>query len=171
MRGRIVYHGLVLPPKKPTPKPVQPGKRRRCDCGCYRLYTPTRSWQRFYSRECRRDYHRYGTSFGSLKRDGIKRLVKEAKAAIRGEYRELLAIAVEETMQRNGWSDARTKSIDCSPLALKGGIDMLGRLLRELRADHVQLAQRVTKLESGERARITELETRVRALESSARVR
>ena len=171
MRGRILYHGLVLPPKKPTPNPVQPGRRRRCDCGCYRLYTPTRAWQRFYSAECRKNYNRYGSSFGSLKREGIRRLVKEARAAIRSEYGALLAVAIEEIMQRNGWSDARTKSIELSPLALKGADEMLARLLGELRRDHTDLTRRVTKLESGERARITDMERRLRVLEGSARVR
>jgi hypothetical protein len=170
MRGRILYHGLVLPPKKSTPRPVQSGKRRRCDCGCYRLYTPHRPWQRFYSAECRKNYNRYGTSFGSLKREGIKRLLKEARAAIRGEYRALLDVAIEETMHRNGWSDAKTKSIELSPGALKGAIEILTRLLRELRADLGQLEARVTRLETGERAHITDLERRVRVLEGSVRV-
>ncbi len=96
--------------------------------------------------------------------------MKDAKAAIRGEYRELLAVAIEEAMQRNGWSDARTKSIDCSPLALRDSIDMVTSLLRELRSDHSHVATRVTKLESGERARITDMERRLRFLEDNARV-
>lgn len=165
MCGRMGYHGRVIAPEDlPQPAPRSP-KRRRCICGCRRLFKPVKPWQKFYEDQCRKQYHRYGPSFGPLKREGLRRLLKEARAEIRGEYRELLDLAIEDAMQRSGWSDARTRSLDLAPLALKGAIDILGNLLRELRRDYVQLETRVKILESGERRKLAELETRMRALE------
>lgn len=159
-------------PQPGTPQPAQkPPRRRRCICGCRRLFVPAKPWQKFYEDQCRKQHHRYGGEFGTLKRDGVKRLVKEARAEIRSEFRELLTRAIEDVLHKNGWSDAKTKAIELSPLALKGGIDTLAALLRELRSDYVRLEARVKLLESGERQKLTDLERRVRFIETNVPVR
>jgi hypothetical protein len=162
MRGRMSYHGLVSSPlstpaqaletppaaRKPSAKPPAKlsAKRRRCICGCRRLFLPAKPWQKFYEDQCRKQYHRYGAAFGALKRDGLRRLLKEARAQIRGEFRALAEKAIEDVMRKSGWSDQRTLAIDLSPLALKGALDTLSQLLRELRSDHVRLEARLEKL-------------------------
>lgn len=52
-----------------SPSKVKTFKRRRCE-NCNALYQPTREDQRFCRKDgdnCRKEFHRYGSSYGPLK--------------------------------------------------------------------------------------------------------
>lgn len=81
MRTRISYNGgMSASPQAPRKAPG----RKRCLCGCGKLFTPKRAWQKFYSRQCKDNYHNLGPAFGKLEHRGLERLVKLALEQVRG---------------------------------------------------------------------------------------
>jgi len=57
------------------------GARIECDCGCGKTFVPTRSWQRFYSTECRKRSWKFGRV--SLKQfTGLEIRVKRIEAKL-----------------------------------------------------------------------------------------
>jgi hypothetical protein len=75
MRTRILYNGgMSASPKLPRIGPT----RKRCACGCGKLFVPKRKWQKFFSLQCKDNYHNLGPAFGKLEHRGLERLVKLA---------------------------------------------------------------------------------------------
>lgn len=55
-------------------------KRRRCE-NCNVLYMPVREDQRFDKDSCRKEFHRYGSSYGPLK-TGLRKAIEEKYAEL-----------------------------------------------------------------------------------------
>lgn len=90
----------------------QPSKRRRCD-NCNTLFRPGRIWAKFCSEKCRKEFHRYGSSYGPLK-TGLHKAIDKKYAELRrdtttalqnqlklmGEAHKLLAVELKDQSRR-----------------------------------------------------------------------
>lgn len=87
MRTRILYTGgMSASPRAPQ----KASGRKRCACGCGKLFTPKRAWQKFYSPQCKDNYHNLGPAFGKLEHRGLERLVKLALEQVKGKLPTLV---------------------------------------------------------------------------------
>src|SRR5271168_4226452 len=82
---------LKRPQEAPRQKKIF--KRRRCQ-NCNVLYTPTRDDQKFCRTlpdrdKCRKEFYRYGSSYGPLK-TGLHKAIDKKYSVLRREYKSLL---------------------------------------------------------------------------------
>lgn len=95
-----------LNPNQPqeSPSKVKTFKRRRCE-NCNALYQPTREDQRFCRKDgdnCRKEFHRYGSSYGPLKtglHKAIDKKYAELEKAVGNKVRGLVADIVQKVGQ------------------------------------------------------------------------
>lgn len=137
-------------PTPPVKTPTGRMKRKHCQySGCRRLFVPTKPHQVFCRErvpgkpnQCRFDYHKFGAAFGTLSKQGLNRLVKQAE----GELRKLLpklAASQQRASERRlvALEEAIDGRLQKQILGhVEGMTAIYGRLLREME-------QRVTMLE------------------------
>jgi len=93
MRTRISYNGgMSASPQLPRIGPT----RKRCACGCGKLFLPKRAWQKFYSPQCKDNYHNLGPAFGKLEHRGLERLVKLALEQLKPKLPAMVKAQVRE---------------------------------------------------------------------------
>lgn len=63
-------------------------KRRRCQ-NCNKLFQPIRADQKFDSASCRKEFHRYGSSYGPLK-TGLHSAIDKKYAALEKAFKQQL---------------------------------------------------------------------------------
>jgi hypothetical protein len=92
-------------------------KRRRCD-NCNRLYLPVRADQRFCRElpdrdKCRKEYWRYGSSYGPLKTGLRKVIEKKYEELLKEETRRYRALLAEVANQSRRIDRVEKFMLDC----------------------------------------------------------
>ncbi len=67
----------------PANKPAKQ-KRKRCE-NCNKLFEPKKPWSKFCKDECRKEFHRYGSSYGPLK-TGLHKAIDKKYAELRRDF-------------------------------------------------------------------------------------
>ena len=78
-----------MPAKNPAKQ-----KRKRCE-NCNKLFEPKKLWAKFCKDECRKEFHRYGSSYGPLKTGLHKAIDKQCAALIKKHRAEVVELAEE----------------------------------------------------------------------------
>lgn len=61
-------------------------KRKRIHChNCNKLFVPQKPWAKFCKENCRKEFHRYGSSYGPLK-TGLERAIEKKYAALKKDF-------------------------------------------------------------------------------------
>jgi hypothetical protein len=84
-------------PDAPTPVAVKIKFRQRRCGNCNVLYQPVRKNQKFCTKnkgQCRKEFHRYGSSYGPLK-TGLEKTIDKKCAGLRAQVAEQLRIAAD----------------------------------------------------------------------------
>ena len=117
-----------MPAKNPAKQ-----KRKRCE-NCNKLFEPKKPWSKFCKDECRKEFHRYGSSYGPLKTGLHKAIDKKYAELAKDSERRYKAFMSEMSDQSRRIDRVERGGSNFTIDSIKEAINRLAVEVAELRA-------------------------------------